>query len=78
VEVVEDALFIVIRDNGKGILSDGLAPGNDGLSGMRKRLHEFGGTCRIVGNNPGKGTTVEFRLPLRPFFQTRSGGVSVD
>ncbi|HWF18060.1 MAG TPA: ATP-binding protein [Verrucomicrobiae bacterium] len=77
VEAPDQELFIGIRDNGKGIQSGGFTPGNDGVLGMQKRLQEFGGSCRITGE-PGKGTTVEFRLPLRLFFKADSGAVSAD
>lgn len=62
IEAVHDELTISVRDNGKGLAANP-APGNDGLAGMRARLNEFGGQCRIE-NLPSHGTLVEFRLDL--------------
>jgi signal transduction histidine kinase len=61
-ELVKNELAISIRDNGKGLAGNPVS-GNDGLSGMRERLRQFGGECRIDGNS-GRGTLVEFRLSL--------------
>jgi signal transduction histidine kinase len=59
-----DDLVISIRDNGRGMAPGvAAAPGTDGLSGMRERLQQFRGSCRIT-SNPGEGAIVEFRLPL--------------
>lgn len=59
-----DDLMISIRDNGRGMAPGvAAAPGTDGLSGMRERLQQFRGSCRIT-SNPGEGAIVEFRLPL--------------
>jgi len=62
-EVVGGQLTIAVSDNGKGFSRVGEQPGCDGLAGMRERLADLGGACRI-SSQPGTGTTVEFRLPL--------------
>jgi signal transduction histidine kinase len=62
IQCVQDELIISIRDNGRGLAASGL-PGNDGLDGMRGRLHQFGGECNVT-SKPDFGTSVEFRLNL--------------
>jgi len=62
-DVIGNRLRIAVVDNGKGFgLQDGL-PGSDGLASMRARMKKLGGECEIV-SEPGRGTTVELRLPL--------------
>jgi signal transduction histidine kinase len=63
IEVARDELMIAVSDNGRGLESAPQAPGNDGLAGMRERIATLGGHCEI-NSRPGRGTTVEFRLPL--------------
>ncbi len=62
-EVTVDArwLVVVITDDGRGLPAR-LTPGV-GLSSMRERAAELGGTCR-VGSEPDGGTTVRALLPL--------------
>lgn len=58
----EDALDIVIRDNGGGfdprIASEGI-----GIIGMRERVVAMGGQIDIA-SAPGEGTAISIRLPL--------------
>jgi NarL family two-component system sensor histidine kinase LiaS len=62
-DAVDHQLRIAIADNGKGFaLVDGL-PGSDGLASMRARMAKLGGHCEIT-SQPGRGTSVELRLPL--------------
>ena len=61
--VVNAHLAITVEDNGKGFESAGGLPGSDGLANMRERMQKLGGHCDIRSQT-GKGTTVEFRLPL--------------
>ncbi|MCW1925326.1 histidine kinase [Luteolibacter arcticus] len=56
-----DAVEIDIRDDGKG-LSGTDDPSGDGLSNMRGRLAEIGGTC-IIGRSPEGGTRVTLTVP---------------
>ena len=58
-----DQLAIIVADNGTGFSLQDRAPGSDGLASMRERLAAFGGHC-FIRSQPGRGTSVEFRLPL--------------
>jgi signal transduction histidine kinase len=62
---VEDgAVSFVIEDDGRGFsMSNGAAPGANGLTNMQKRLEEVGGEC-VFESAPGRGTRVKFVLPL--------------
>jgi len=61
--VVDDqALEVVLEDNGRGFASapdDALA---DGLRNMRQRMTEIGGAF-AVASQPGSGTKIKLRLP---------------
>jgi signal transduction histidine kinase len=58
---------ISVRDDGVGFVVDEAAMAADGKLGitrsMRGRIEQVGGTMRIV-SAPGRGTEVEFRLPV--------------
>lgn len=60
--LTDSALDVSVHDDGSGF-----QPTNDragyGLSTMKKRLQNIGGTC-IVESAPGKGTTVHLRLNI--------------
>ncbi len=65
VKETDRALFIELRDNGRGIGS--VAPAGDhslGLVGMQERANRCGATLEIAGLADG-GTTVRLFLPLR-------------
>ena len=59
-------LFVRIHDDGKGFGPSELVslPGHLGLSTMRERAELAGGWLTIEGG-PGRGTTVEYWLPIR-------------
>lgn len=67
---LEDApghtLAVVIQDWGRGFQPDTLptTPQHLGLSGMRERAQQLGGTC-VIDSHLGQGTTVRVRIPLR-------------
>ena len=78
ISCLDDVLQICVRDNGRGLPLPAAtgAPGSrsgtaerrrkgNGLANMRQRLASLGGNASI-GSQPGEGTTVTFRLPLRP------------
>jgi signal transduction histidine kinase len=60
--MADDALEIVIADDGKGFKN---ATGRDGhgLKNLSARLKKLGGTC-LVESHAGTGTMVSIRLPL--------------
>lgn len=62
VRVEEDALCVIVEDNGKGITSDAPGSNSDGLQNMRERLNQIGGRCEIENRDMG-GTVVRFHLP---------------
>ncbi len=56
----DGTLLLRIRDTGRGLAAD---PGAGvGLTSMRERAEELGGTCTVTSS--GTGTLVEVRLPL--------------
>jgi signal transduction histidine kinase len=58
------AVSISVKDDGRGFQTTNVAPGS-GLTNMKRRLSDIGGTCSIQ-SEPGAGTTVTMRLELRP------------
>ena len=70
----EKTLRITIQDNGCGF-EPATATAGDGLTNMKRRLQDIGGTC-IVESQPGHGTTVHLQLfiPLvQPDSRARGG-----
>ena len=63
-EVVENELNIAVVDDGRGFDLVELTSGSDGLANMKERMFRLGGRCKITSQR-GKGTTVEFNLPLK-------------
>lgn len=57
VEQVDDALAIVVRDDGRG----GADPESSGLRGLRDRVDAAGGEVRVSSGS--NGTTIEARVP---------------
>jgi signal transduction histidine kinase len=62
-DYVDGALELAVEDDGRGFVagSAGVLEGV-GLSSMRERAAEVGGTC-VVESEPGRGTSVAVRLP---------------
>jgi signal transduction histidine kinase len=64
----DDEIRVLVRDSGTGIAAkaepseDGAQRVGVGISGMKERVRELGGTMRIRDANPG--TIVEVQLPL--------------
>jgi signal transduction histidine kinase/sugar lactone lactonase YvrE len=68
----DDALHITVRDNGRGFqpdarkAADADKPGRGlGMTSIAERVRILGGT-HTVRSSPGRGTTLEFRIPLAP------------
>ncbi len=59
--------MLTVCDSGPGfdlgIIGSREAEGHFGIRGMRERLQEIGGTCRILSRSEG-GTSVVLRAPL--------------
>lgn len=58
----DHTLVMRISDNGKGFDEHTIKAGN-GLRNIRERANEIHGTIKLT-SAPGKGTAIEFRLPL--------------
>ncbi|MCR6095772.1 sensor histidine kinase [Salipaludibacillus agaradhaerens] len=68
-------LLIVMEDDGDGFDSETIhqeKTGNYGLLSMKERLVELGGHLTIV-SYPGKGTKLEFRVPLTKQIDAEGG-----
>lgn len=63
-EMVENDLKIFVVDDGHGFNPVEQNSGSDGLANMKERMSKVGGCCKITSLQ-GKGTTVEFSLPLK-------------
>jgi signal transduction histidine kinase len=57
----DDTFAVMIRDDGVGLPGSGRV--GVGLTSMRERAAELGGTC-LIESGPGRGTCIEARLPL--------------
>jgi len=56
-------LVLEINDDGKGFDREGIRPG-EGLESMRRRAGKIGAEI-VVLSNPGRGTTIRLKAPLR-------------
>ena len=65
VTLEEDTCVILISDNGCGAEEMSGEPGEDGLHNLENRFAELRGSC-TRRSEPGVGTTVEMRFPLKP------------
>lgn len=64
VRVDNQALHLVVTDNGRGLQGPDPASGaHDGIVNMRRRLEKLGGKFEITGEKD-RGTTVKFSMPL--------------
>ena len=60
----DGAIALRVRDNGRGFSSsDQGKAGSFGLMGLRERTYLLGGEVSIA-SEPGRGTTIEVRIPL--------------
>jgi signal transduction histidine kinase len=69
-DVADNLLCVHVIDRGCGFDHDTDRPaasGHSGIEEMRRRIESIGGKMGIV-TAPGMGTTVEFRLPLDPYW----------
>ncbi|MFX3675288.1 MAG: sensor histidine kinase [Paenisporosarcina sp.] len=63
VEWRDDAVNILVKDNGSGFDQNLVKDSSFGLLGMRERIDLLKGEM-IVTSSPGNGTTMMFRIPL--------------
>jgi len=65
--VLEESLQLDIADDGLGLPAETgrETPAGMGLTSMRERADELGGTC-VIENRPGGGTRVYAELPITP------------
>jgi signal transduction histidine kinase/ligand-binding sensor domain-containing protein len=59
----DSVLRICIQDDGKGMPEGSNGVAGNGIRNMRERIERLGGTLKIV-SSPGRGTKLEFTLPL--------------
>ena len=64
VTTTEEVLTITVADDGCGFDPQAVPEFSNGLINLRQRLVAVGGSAEIV-SQPGKGTTVTLRLPLK-------------
>jgi two-component system, NarL family, sensor histidine kinase LiaS len=56
-------VILQVSDNGRGFIVEEEAPGSYGMTTMKERAEEVGGTFKIV-SVPGEGTRVEVQIPV--------------
>jgi signal transduction histidine kinase len=59
-----EVLNVVVHDNGKGFDPRTVNPERHGMTNMKQRMSELGGTCH-VDSAPGKRCRIEFSIPLK-------------
>jgi signal transduction histidine kinase len=59
----EDRAYLKIKDNGVGFQEGVLKPNTLGLTSMRERVEQLGGTFQIGPNPSGQGTLVVVEVP---------------
>lgn len=59
----EDTAYLKIKDNGIGIATGSAKPNTLGLTSMRERVDQLGGTFEIGPNPSGQGTMVSVSIP---------------
>ncbi|KRG16768.1 histidine kinase [Lederbergia galactosidilytica] len=60
---VDQYLFLKVMDDGKGFNVDDPKAGSYGLTNMKERAAEIGGNIKLV-SLPGRGTSIEVKIPL--------------
>ncbi|MCJ7841478.1 sensor histidine kinase [Lederbergia sp. NSJ-179] len=60
---VDQYLFLKVMDDGKGFNVDDQKAGSYGLMNMKERAAEIGGNIKLV-SLPGRGTSIEVKIPL--------------
>ena len=55
---------LTVKDNGRGLPTEPLADGMDGVANLRARCGKLGGRFEIH-SEPGQGTTISVSIPIR-------------
>jgi signal transduction histidine kinase len=67
-----DAISLVIQDDGVGISAGPVVGRNFGLSGMQERIAMLGGTAKLASSR-NKGTRIEVKVPVTQRADTERG-----
>jgi signal transduction histidine kinase len=67
-----DAISLVIQDDGVGITSGPVAGRNFGLAGMQERVSMLGGTVKVASSK-NKGTRIEVKVPVTQRAESERG-----
>ncbi len=59
----QDAVWVMLRDDGQGFEMDEKKQASYGLSNMQERVSEIGGSIQFI-TAPGKGTRIEITIPI--------------
>jgi signal transduction histidine kinase len=59
----EPDLQVILKDNGKGFMSEKISGFGNGLSNMARRIEDIGGKFNLT-SSPGKGVIIEIHLKL--------------
>jgi signal transduction histidine kinase len=57
-------LLVMVADNGRGFDPRSIREERNGLTNMKQRLSEIGGSCQVA-SRPGEGCQVTFSVPLK-------------
>lgn len=60
---IDNWVTMSVEDNGTGIAADAVKPNTLGLTSMRERVEQLGGTIEFLPGPEGTGTTVRVRVP---------------
>lgn len=63
IDLVQESLYVSVHDDGCGFQVSSQATVGHGLTNMKRRLEEIGGTCGVE-SEPGQGTTIHLRLTV--------------
>jgi signal transduction histidine kinase len=63
----EDTAYLKVKDNGIGLPESVVKPNTLGLTSMRERVEQLGGTFQIGPNPSGQGTMVNVSVPCDRF-----------
>jgi signal transduction histidine kinase len=63
----DDTAVLKIQDNGVGLTEGSVKPNTLGLTSMRERVEQLGGTFAIGPNPSGQGTQVRVEVPCMPY-----------